>query len=170
MTVSDNSKDNSKESSKKETFKLWGAIASIAITLVAATFFLTQPAVKTSSMTPLSGLINLKQMAATTVSYEQAIANQSPTLIEFYADWCTTCQSMSITIKSLHQQYGTQINFVMLDIDDPRWTEQIAQYGATGVPQFTLLDPAERSVETWVGKVPKPILSQTFDQLLTQHS
>ena len=157
-------------SANKEILKLWGAIASILLTVVAATFFLTQPAVRTSSMTPLSGLVHLKQMATAAMPYEQAIASQNPTLIEFYADWCTTCQSMSTTIENLYLQYGAQVNFVMLDIDDPQWAEQIAQYGATGVPQFTLLDRAEQSIETWVGKVPEPIFSQTFDRLLAQRS
>ncbi len=157
-------------SSKKERLKLWSAIVSVILTVVSATFFLTRPAASTMSMTPLSGLIGLKTMAAEAMPYQQAIANQNPTLIEFYADWCTTCQSMSSTIERLHYQYGEQINFVMLNIDDPQWASQIDRYSATGVPQFTLLSPVEQSIETWVGKVPKPIFSQTFDRVLARSS
>lgn len=158
--------NGSEKDDMKERLKLWGAIASVIITAIAATFFLTKPAVSTLSMTPLSGLMNLKEMASVAMPYEQAIASQNPTFIEFYADWCTTCQSMSPTVEGLYERYGEQINFVMLDIDDPQWAQQVAQFGATGVPQFTLLNATEQPVETWVGKVPKPILSQTFDQLL----
>ncbi|MGB5915004.1 MAG: thioredoxin domain-containing protein [Phormidesmis sp.] len=154
---------------KKERLKLWSAIVSVILTVVAATFFLTQPAARSMSMTPLSGLVGLKTMAVEAVPYQQAIASQNPTLIEFYANWCTTCQSMSTTIKDLHHQYGEKINFVMLDIDDPQWASQVDRYNATGVPQFTLLNQSQQSVETCVGKVPKPILSQTFDRLLAGH-
>ncbi|MEL6468770.1 MAG: hypothetical protein AAFQ74_03510 [Cyanobacteria bacterium J06623_4] len=74
---------------------------------------------------------------------------------------------MSSTIASLHEQYGTQINFVMIDIDEPQWASEIESFGASGVPQFTLLDSDHESVKTWVGKVPKPIFKRFFDQMLS---
>ena len=74
---------------------------------------------------------------------------------------------MSPTVNSLHEQYGDQLNFVMLDIDDPQWAEQVESFSASGVPQFTLLDSAHRSVHTWVGKVPKPIFKEAFEKVLS---
>ena len=158
MTVSD--------SPKKEQYKLWAAILSVIITAIAITFTLTKPAANPVSMTPLSGLIQLKSMAAETVPYETAIANQKPTFIEFYADWCTTCQGMSATVKKLHQQYGQQVDFVMLNIDNPQWAAQVEQYKATGVPQFTLLDETEQTIDTWIGKVPVSILAETLETVV----
>ena len=158
------------EDHKQERQKLWAAMLAVIFTAVVATFVLTKPAAVPTSMTPLSGLIGLKSMSAQAMPYEQAIANQKPTFIEFYADWCTTCQLMSPTVEKLHQQYGDQINFVMLDIDNPQWATQIKQHKATGVPQFTLLNGSEQPVETWVGKVPKPILSQVLDTVVDKHS
>lgn len=158
----------SKEVSQKSTTSLV-KLAGIAIAALAAVLFtllITRPAATASSFTPLSGLMTLKTMAAESMVYEDAIASPNPTFIEFYADWCTTCQGMSSTIDALHQQYGDTINFVMLDIDDPQWAEQVAHYSASGVPQFTLLDGYHNEVKTWVGKVPKPILANVFDQLL----
>lgn len=149
------------------TKKLW-IVAVGVIVAIATTLLITRPAQVTSvSMTPLSGLMALKTMATESVPYDTAIASDKPTLIEFYADWCTTCQSMATTVSGLHQQYGNQINFVMIDIDQPQWAEQIAAYGASGVPQFTLLDAQHQAVNTWVGKVPKPIFSDTLQQLLS---
>lgn len=146
-------------------WQVWVALVAILIA-VWATLLLTRPAAKTMSMTPLSGLITLKSLAAEAIPYEAALANQKPTFIEFYADWCTTCQSTAGTIAKLHQQYGEQINFVMLDIDNPKWAPQIADYSASGVPQFTLITADQSPVETWVGKVPRPIFTETFERLL----
>ncbi|MEL6160628.1 MAG: thioredoxin domain-containing protein [Cyanobacteria bacterium J06554_11] len=151
---------------KNKVWQLWLAIAAIVIAAF-ATFLLTRPAAAVMSMTPLSGLMTLKSMATEAMPFEAALTNQKPTLIEFYADWCTTCQSMSGTVASLHEQYGTDINFVMLDIDDPQWADEVASFGASGVPQFTLLDADHESVKTWVGKVPKPIFRRFFDQMLS---
>ncbi|MEM7061725.1 MAG: thioredoxin domain-containing protein [Cyanobacteria bacterium P01_B01_bin.77] len=135
------------------------------VTAVLVTFLITRPTVTATSFMPLSGLITLKAMANEAVPYESAIASPQPTLIEFYADWCTTCQGMSSTMADLHQQYGATINFVMLDIDDPQWVTQVSDYGASGVPQFTLLDAHQNEMKTWIGKVPKPIFAHVFDQL-----
>ena len=110
--------------------------------------------------------MTLKTLATDAMPYEEAMLNQKPTLIEFYADWCTTCQSTSATLKKLHQQYGEQINFVMLDIDNPKWATQIVDYKASGVPQFTLTTGDQQAVATWVGKLPQSIFTGAFDQVL----
>ena len=153
-----------------KNWQLWGSITgAIGVVAIAAfaTFLLTRPAAAIMSMTPLSGLMTLKSTAAEAMPYDAALANQKPTLIEFYADWCTTCQSMSGTIASLHEQYDSQINFVMIDIDEPQWATEVERFGASGVPQFTLLNSEHESVKTWVGKVPKPIFKRFFDQMLS---
>lgn len=142
------------------------AVGMAMIAAVLVTFLITRPAVMATSFTPLSGLMTLKAMATEAVPYGDAIASPNPTLIEFYADWCTTCQGMASTMADLHQQYGASMNFVMLNIDDPQWATQVSDYGALGVPQFTLLDAHQNELKIWIGKVPKPIFAHVFDQLL----
>lgn len=160
------SDENINKSPAKQSWRLWIALTVLPLAMATA-IMLTQPTANIVSMTPLSGLMTLKSMAAKAVPYDIALASQKPTLIEFYADWCTTCQSMSGTVDALHERYGDRLNFVMLDIDDPQWASQIETFGATGVPQFTLLDSRQHPVETWVGKVPKPVFSNVFDHLLS---
>ena len=147
--------------------KVWAIALCIGLAAI-VTLTITRPApVASMAMTPLSGLMTLKAMATEATPYTVAIADGKPTIIEFYADWCTTCQSMAPTISALHSQYGTQVNFVMIDIDQPQWAEQIAAYGASGVPQFTLLDSQNQTLDTWVGKVPKPIFTNALKQLVS---
>lgn len=131
------------------------------------TFSFTSPAFALSFNSPssLTGLVELKQLAKQTLPYQTALKNQKPTLIEFYADWCTTCQAMAPTIKVLHDSQASQINFVMLNIDDPQWSEQIQQYKVNGVPQFTLLSSQGIPQKTLYGKVPKTILANLLQQL-----
>jgi thiol:disulfide interchange protein len=146
-------------------WQVWGAIM-IVLVAIATTLSLTRPAAVATSMTPVSGLIALQTLAHEALPYPVALENGKPTLIEFYADWCTTCQGMAHSIQALHEQYGEKINFVMLNIDDPRWAPQITEYGASGVPQFTLLDSHHQAVRTLVGKVPKSIFQELFQQSL----
>jgi len=150
-------------------WRVWTALVVVLLS-VWATLLLTRPAATPTSMMPLSGLMTLKSLSAEAMPYDTAIANPNPTFIEFYADWCTTCQSTAPTVEKLHQRYGEQVNFVMLNIDDPQVAAQVADYGATSVPQFTLLNAEAQPIETWVGKVPKTIFTQTFEQVLAAPS
>lgn len=143
---------------------LW-AFALIATFAIAA-FWLTRPVTGAASLSPVSGLMTLKASAQTAMPYETAIANGKPTLIEFYADWCTTCQGMAPTLKSIHQEYGPSVNFVMLNIDDPQWREPVQQFNVTGVPHLVLREGDGAIAETFVGKVPKSILTESLQRLL----
>ena len=116
---------------------------------------------------PLSGLITLKALAENSIPYPTAIANGKPTLIEFYADWCTTCQGMSATIQNLEEKYGDRVNLVMLDIDDPQWDRLVQQYRVTGIPQYTFLDESQETLDTVVGKIPQSIMERFFEQLVS---
>lgn len=113
--------------------------------------------------TNLSGLKIMKEMAQEAVPYEDAIASTKPTLLEFYADWCSVCQSMAPTLQTLKQEYGEEINFVMLNVDEAQWLPQMDRYSVTGVPQFTLLDRHQSPIQTFVGRIPQLILSEVLD-------
>lgn len=143
---------------------LW-AIALVATFAIAA-FFLTRPVTTSQSLSPVSGLMALKASARLAIPYEAAIANGKPTLIEFYADWCTTCQAMAPTLNSVHQEFGGSLNRVMIDIDDPRWRDQIQQFKVTGVPHLVLQTADGAITDTFVGKVPKSVLVNRIHPLL----
>ena len=143
---------------------LW-AIALIIIFAIAA-FWLTRPVTGGASLSPVAGLMTLKASAQEAMPYGTAIANGKPTLIEFYADWCTTCQGMAPSLSILHQEFSPSINFVMLNIDDPQWHDQVQQFNVTGVPHLVLQQDDGEVAETFVGKVPKLVLAQSLQHLL----
>lgn len=121
-----------------------------------------QPEAKTPSS--LTGFVTLQEMAEKTLSYQEALANSKPTVIEFYANWCRTCRAIAPTLAQLHQQYP-QVNFVMLDIDDARSRPVINNYQVTGVPHLVFLNQDQTVEETLVGDVPKSILKNVFERL-----
>ena len=144
----------------KKTFITVVIVFSFAVNLVIST-----PAIALGG-SPLSGLITLKNLAKNATPYSEAIKNGKPTLLEFYADWCTTCQGMAGTIEELESQYGDRVNLVMLNIDDPQWDDLAQQYRVTGIPQYNFLDADQNKVDSFIGKVPQRILAQTFEELV----
>lgn len=131
-----------------------------------AVYFLTTPDTASQSLSPVAGLMSLRAAAQTAIPFDVAVASQKPTLIEFYADWCTTCQAMAPTLQSLHHEFGDRVNFVMLNIDEPQWQGQVQQYRVTGVPHLTLLNADQTLADTFVGKVPQPVLTNRVAALL----
>ena len=110
------------------------------------------------SNSTIRGLALMRVMASQTMPYQEAITNDKPSLIEFYADWCTTCQSMSPVLKNLKENYDQQINFVMINIDYPENNQLIKQYQVIGVPQWNFLNSQGKIIENLTGKVPKKVL------------
>lgn len=142
------------------------AIAVIVIFAVGA-FFLTRPVTGTETVSSVSGLMSLQVAAQQATPYNLAIANGQPTLVEFYADWCTTCQAMAPTIDAVHTEFSDELNFVMLNIDDPQWQNQVEQYKVNGVPHFVLLQKDLNVAETYIGRVPFRILADRIATLVS---
>ena len=143
----------------------WILATAIALSCLVVVFFTNSAEVSSTRGSMVSSLATLRTMSQETVPYETAIANQKPTLLEFYANWCTTCQAMAPSLERLHQRYGEAVNFVMLNVDEPQWAQQIAQYGVTGVPQFTFLGRDRKPVKTLIGNIPETVLSPIFEEL-----
>ena len=56
---------------------------------------------------------------------EVAISNGKPSIVEFYANWCTVCQKMAPDIAELEQEYAEKVNFVMLNVDNTKWLPEM---------------------------------------------
>ena len=102
--------------------------------------------------------VSLSSMAKSAVPLEVALANNKPTLMEFYADWCTSCQAMAPTLESLRETYGDRINFVMLNVDNEKWLPEILSYRVDGIPHFVYMKPGGKATGQAIGEQPRPIL------------
>ncbi|NJN21832.1 MAG: conjugal transfer protein TraF [Leptolyngbya sp. RL_3_1] len=144
----------------------YGIVIAVIGLFAIAALVLTRPMGAIAHLSPLSGLITLKASAQTAMAYGEAMANPQPTLIEFYADWCTTCQALAPTLDQIHQQFGESLNFVMIDIDAPQWQQQIQQFQVQGVPHLALVNPDQTVADTFIGKVPQSVLVNRITDLM----
>jgi len=101
----------------------------------------------------------LSAMAEDAVPYEVALTNGKPTFMEFYANWCTSCQAMAPELDELKQQYRDRINFVMLNVDNSKWLPEILDYRVDGIPHFVFLDNQGQSLAEAIGEQPRTILN-----------
>lgn len=139
-------------------------VLSISV-LIAATLFVS-PSYGMDSPSSLSELVTLKRMEKESANYEAIARNDRPSLIEFYADWCASCQHFAPKLKAIRDRFPTEINWVMVDIDDVKWSDLMQQYGVVGVPYLALLDPDRKVRESWTGEVPPAVLESAIAQVL----
>lgn len=125
------------------------AIALVAILLSTALFL----GLKTETAPGL-----LTAMAEESVPLEMALTNGKPTLMEFYANWCTSCQTMAPEMQTLEQSYRDRVNFVMLNVDNSKWLPEILKYQVDGIPHFVFLNPTGDAIAQAIGEQPKSIL------------
>lgn len=62
------------------------------------------------------------------------IAEDKVTVVDFFATWCGPCKKVMPTFESLAEQYGSQANFLKVDIDEG---EDIAEeFEVEAMPTF----------------------------------
>ncbi|NJK41281.1 MAG: redoxin family protein [Acaryochloridaceae cyanobacterium SU_2_1] len=113
---------------------------------------------------------SLSSLAVNATPLDIALTNNKPTLLEFYANWCTTCQAMADDIKALEDQYADQVNFVMLNVDNSKWLPEISEFEVDGIPHFVFLNATGEALASTIGQQPRQIMSERLAALVENDS
>jgi thiol-disulfide isomerase/thioredoxin len=109
---------------------------------------------------------SLETLAAESTPLEAALTNGKPSFMEFYANWCTSCQAMAGDMTELRETYGDTVNFVMLNVDNTKWLPEMLHYRVDGIPHFVYLDETGESVTMAIGEQPKTIIASNLEALV----
>ncbi len=109
---------------------------------------------------------SLTEMAKASAPLETALVNGKPTLMEFYADWCGSCQAMASDLSAIKQKYAEPMNFVMLNVDNTKWLPEITKYRVDGIPHFVYLNDKGSRVAETIGEMPRSIMEANLEALI----
>ncbi|PMB34518.1 thiol:disulfide interchange protein [Fischerella thermalis CCMEE 5205] len=109
--------------------------------------------------------VSLTQLGEESTPLEVALANGKPSLVEFYANWCTVCQKMAPDIAALEKQYAEKVNFVMLNVDNSKWLPEMLKYRVDGIPHFVFLSENGEPIAQAIGDQPRTIMASNLDAL-----
>ena len=109
--------------------------------------------------------VSLTALDENSTPLEVALSNGKPTLMEFYANWCTVCQAMAPDIAQLEQEY-TDVNYVMLNVDNTKWLPEMLKYRVDGIPHFVFLDRQGEAIASVVGSQPRTIMATNLEAML----
>lgn len=110
--------------------------------------------------------VSLTTLDRESTPLEVAVSNGRPTLIEFYANWCTVCQAMAPEIGQLKHQYGDSVNFVMLNVDNTKWLPEVLKYRVDGIPHFVFLNPKGEAIAQTIGEQPHTVMETNLEALV----
>lgn len=88
-----------------------------------------------------------------------ALSESKPTLIEFYATWCSHCQRMMPIVDELRKVIGDKANIIQIDGD--KNPELMDKYGVKTYPTWFIFKDGQ---EFWHDGGEKP-LSELEDML-----
>lgn len=161
-----NSPNSTIESPEKSPTTVGAKVRNLLIvlaTIVLSVAFVLGVRTETSTAT-------LTTLAENSLPLEIAMTNGKPTLVEFYANWCTTCQAMASDMNELEEQYTNKVNFVMLNVDNNKWLPEIERYRVDGIPHFVFFEKDGNAIAQTIGEQPKTIMAANLEALVVGES
>ena len=109
----------------------------------------------------------LKDLGKTSIDPEIAFTSNKPIFLEFYADWCEVCKKMSPSVYELRKEYEKDINFVFINVDNPKWDKYIRKMNVNGIPQINLFDKEYNLEKTFIGLQVESDIKQSLENLIS---
>ena len=83
---------------------------------------------------------------------ENVEKNETPILIDFWAEWCMPCRALAPIIDELATEFKGKVRFAKVNVDECR--DIPAKFGIRGIPTLLLFNGGKK-VNELVGNQPK---------------
>ena len=110
--------------------------------------------------------LQLKKFGNLSVDPEIAFTNGKPTYLEFYAEWCEICKEMAPEVAELKKDFDDKINFVFLNVDNPKWDKFIKEFKVNGIPQINIFDSNANLQATFTGLQDEKTLKNSINNII----
>ena len=118
--------------------------------------------------TIFASTLQLRNFGNLSMDPEIAFTNGKPTYLEFYAEWCEICKEMASEVIQLKEDFDSEINFVFLNVDNPKWDKFIKQFKVNGIPQINIFDSNSNLQETFTGLQEEKTLKSSLNNIIEE--
>ena len=96
-------------------------------------------------------------------TFQELISSDTPVLVDFYADWCQPCKTMTPILQEVAGKMGDSVRILKVDVDRNQAAAQ--KFQVQGVPTLILF---HKGAIKWrqAGVVP----AFQLEQVLAQHT
>ena len=96
--------------------------------------------------------------------FEQEVLNSAnPVFVDFWAEWCGPCRSVSPVVEELSSEYGGKVNFVKVNVDEHN--ELAQKYNVFSIPTLAIFRNGE-VISQKVGAATKESFKTMIDSSL----
>jgi thioredoxin 1 len=95
--------------------------------------------------------------------FNELINSDKPTLVDFWAPWCSPCRMMIPIIDQTKTELGDKANVLKVDVDKNK--ELSIKYGVRGVPTFIIFKNGE-VVWRRSGIIPKKLIEDKISEFV----
>ncbi len=95
----------------------------------------------------------------------EVLKSSVPVLVDFWAPWCGPCKIMGPVIDELATEYGPQVKFVKINVDEN--ADVAGMFNVMSIPTFILFQGGQPK-KAFVGARPKEDMKKEIDGAIAQ--